>query len=1092
MALLLGSLCLALALLAGAAFADPAASGKVEKVTIYKDAKGQKLQVDGRDFMVFGMNWGYMPIGENYSYDFWGQPDDFIRSVLDTEMSMLKGMGCNAIRQYVGIPPRWVEYIHKKYGIYTILNHAVARWGFTIDGVWVPNTDYSNPRLRELVKAEIFAVVEQFKDTPGVLMWLLGNENNYGLSWSSFEIEALPEGERHAAKARHLYSLMGEIIDGIHERDDLRPVSMANGDLGYIDIIVEECPNLDIFGTNQYRGISVRDMNKEVEAKMDIPLVYTEFGSDAFNARDMREDQAMQAKYLIGQWEEIYARSYGKGDVGNAIGGMIFQWADGWWKFRQTERLNIQDTNASWPNRAYPDDFVEGGNNMNEEWWGICAKSFSDSQGFYNLYPRAAYFALADAFQLDPYAETTDMRAIRRHFSRITPGFSMLKAQGATGALKAQNQSKVRVSGMKMKMETYNTGGTMTTTPENTDYARGYPSFMGFDHLQSFFATVEARPSENVIANFEVNVLGNVPGNPIDETFYENRGRSKEWAVNNPFYNTTLNPGASETELYAAQDIERVKLYKASITWDDKWFEMNAFYRTGHLHWGHEGDFFGLYRNAYYGENLDIYNGIAPVGMEIAGKNELTGLKMAFGPQLWWGANPAVFLKYQRQLGRFGVTGIFQEDIAANRSAISTSSAQPTAEARKASLQAVTTYRNFDVEAGVLWSGSRKVDDEFDLYDDETRADSVLRRDTIKDEDTFGFKAKLSTARGPFRWYGQGAYMGLVADAGPTEVITYTGWKLKDSGSGNQKNVISGFTYNRGDWQIGPNFLWQKPIVGPIPAGELVNASPRNLLYNADTGKTSDPFAVIDNREMTAFEVLFTYDPHPATWFYAWDNNKREGAKFAFNLGFVYKDMPTSRDSKTFYDTDGVTQYAFGAASPAHTEWEVHSRITGKLGPRTRLVANLYGGQAEPNGWAHLGDMDTWAVADYQLNNQVNRILHRYGADARIVHNSWSVAGMMKINDWGVYDYHKDWNLTFPLQLLADVSYTLGTPAWFDEPSTKIGVRFLYRTLDENSNRYNLPAGWEEYSTWDDVMEDVEEQGDGTEWEVRTYIHIAI
>ena len=34
----------------------------------------------------------------------------------------------------------------------------------------------------------------------------------------------------------------------------------------------------------------------------------------------------------------------------------------------------------------------------------------------------------------------------------------------------------------------------------------------------------------------------------------------------------------------------------------------------------------------------------------------------------------------------------------------------------------------------------------------------------------------------------------------------------------NQKNVLTGFTYNVGDWQIGPNALWQKPNVGPIPA----------------------------------------------------------------------------------------------------------------------------------------------------------------------------------------------------------------------------------------------------------------------------------
>ena len=1052
-----------------------ALAGEVEKVTVYKDDMGQKLQVAGRDFMVFGMNWGYMPIGENYAYDFWGQPDDFIQSVLDTEMSMLKGMGVNSIRQYVGIPPRWVEYIHDKYGIYTILNHPVARWGATIDGNWIAITDYSDPKLRAQVKDEVFAMVEEYKDTPGVLMWLLGNENNYGLSWSSFEIEALPEGERYAAKARFLYSLMGELVDGIHERDSMRPVSMANGDLGYIDLIVELCPNLDIFGTNQYRGISVRDMNAEVKAKMDIPLVYTEFGSDAFNAREMREDQVMQAKYLIGQWKEIYARSYGKGDVGNAIGGMIFQWSDGWWKFRQEERLDIHDTNASWPNRAYPDDFVEGGNNMNEEWWGICAKGLPDSQGFYQLYPRAAYFALSDAFELDPYAPATDKSAISRHFERISPGFAAIEALGPTGARKADNQERVRVSGMRLKLETYDTGGTQITTPGNAEDAEGYPAFLGFDHMESFFTTVEAKPSENVIANVEFNILGNVPENPIDEIFYENRGRARELI--------------GDGEEFTYEGLDRVRLYRGSVSWDDENFELNAFYRTGHLHWGHEGDFFGLYRNAFYGENIDIYNGIAPVGMEIAGKKGLSGLKLAYGPQLWWGANPAVFLKYQRQVGRFGLTGIFQEDIAANQSSVGTSSATPTAQNRKLSLQATTSYGLLNIEGGALWSGDTKVGESFQLFDDETGDTPVIRTDDITDDDTWGFKGKVSIEKGALRWYGQGAYMGLVADAGPTEVITFTGWKLKDSGSGNQKNIISGFTYNKGDWQIGPNFLWQKPIVDPIPAEYGV---PRNLLYNQETGTTTDPFAVVDNREMRAFEVLFTYDPHPATWFYAWDNNKREGARFAFNAGFVYKDLPTTRDSKTFYDAGGTIQYAFGAAAPAHTEWEVHSRILGKLGPSTRLVANLYAGMGEPNGWTYQGDPSGWGVAERQLNHQVNRIIHRYGADARLVHNQWSLAGMLKLNDWGIYDYNRDWNLTYPMQLMGDVSYTLGRPQWFDEPVTKIGVRMLYRTLDENSNRYLLPDGWEEYDSWDNVLEEIDRQGDGTEWEIRTYLHVAI
>jgi hypothetical protein len=94
----------------------------------------------------------------------------------------------------------------------------------------------------------------------------------------------------------------------------------------------------------------------------------------------------MQARYLIGQWEEIYEQSAGKGRVGNAVGGCVFQWADGWWKFGQESRLDIHDTNASWPNGGYVEDYVPGENNMNEEWWGICAKGFPDSRGLFDLY----------------------------------------------------------------------------------------------------------------------------------------------------------------------------------------------------------------------------------------------------------------------------------------------------------------------------------------------------------------------------------------------------------------------------------------------------------------------------------------------------------------------------------------------------------------------------------------------------------------------------------------------------------------------------------------------------------------------------------
>jgi len=304
--------------------------------------------------MVLGMNWGYMPIGQNYTYAFWDKPDDIIKAALAKEMSLLNAMGVNTIRHYVGMPPRWVKYVYETYGIYTILNHTIGRYGLTLDGVWLPNTDYSDPKVRETLKAEMRALVDEFKDTPGVLMWLLGNENNYGLSWRSFEIESLPEGERNAARARHLYSLFGEIIREIKAIDPGRPVAMANGDLQYIDLIAEECQGLDVFGSNVYRGISARDLFKVVDEKLGVPTMFTEFGADAFNAITMKEDQATQAYFLLGQWREIYEQSAGKGRVGNAIGGLIFQWSDGWWKYKQDANLSIHDTNASWPNAGYP------------------------------------------------------------------------------------------------------------------------------------------------------------------------------------------------------------------------------------------------------------------------------------------------------------------------------------------------------------------------------------------------------------------------------------------------------------------------------------------------------------------------------------------------------------------------------------------------------------------------------------------------------------------------------------------------------------------------------------------------------------------
>jgi hypothetical protein len=1021
------------------------AEGQLPQIRIVEDDSGHRLQANGEDLMVLGVNWDYFPIGTTTNYNFWNQPDDFIQAALDREMSLLRAMGGNAIRVYEGIPARWVRYIYETYGIWSIVNHALGRYGVTVDGVYYANTDYSDPAQRAQITAEVTSMVAELRDTPGVLMWLLGNENNYGLVWSSAETEALPEGERDAVRARYMYSLFQDVTEAVKAVDATRPVAMANGDLQYIDIIAEEVTDLDVFGANVYRGMSFRDLFEEVDEKLGIPVVFTEFGADRFDAVNYREDQVTQARYLISQWQEIYENSAGKGRVGNSIGGMTFQWSDGWWKFGQDERLDVQDINASWPNDAYPEDYREGDNNMNEEWWGIMAKGQPDARGLYDLYPRAAYYALREAYLLDPYAPSTDLAAIRAHFGGIDANAMALNASTDQGS---GITDVVRISGLRMELETYSTGGRFITTPENqAPTASTRPAFQGFDHKESFYTGVAFEPQANVKANVDVNILGNVPDNPIDELFYENRGR-------------TITSAGGGLEV---QDIERLRVYGASLTWDDRWFTLDAFYRTGHYHWGYEGDFFNMYREANYGPNLDIYNGEAPLGLEIAGKKSLEGLTLAMGPELWWGANPAIIGKYTFDLSGITTTAMYQEDLE-QRSTTSSSFAIPTPQNRRASLHATWTLSDFLFDVGGIWSGNNRIGRTFQIADPLPGGGYQVLQDEVKSSDQWGGKAKLTFQRGRLNWYVQGAAMGLVADGGEDQTQTFTGYALKDSGIGNQWNVLTGLALTYGEWQIAPNFLYQKPIVGPVPSDVPAPGRPRNII--------DDPFAVRANRETRGAELVLTYDPTPATWMYTWDNDVREDARLAWSLAATVRDHPTTQDAAIGFLADGRTPFAFPGATPARTLWEVRGRVVSKLSPGFGIVTNLYGGTAEPRG-------------------DSPRLLKRVGGDARIISGQFKFQAGAKFNDWGPYDYHRDFNLTFPMQLLGDVSYVLGLPEWLDVPMTRFGVRAVYRTLDEFSNRY-CPVKVPDASGTP-VCGDPSLPGPtGTEWEIRTYIHIGM
>lgn len=1017
---------------------------QVNNVSVKDGPDGKKLSVNGSDFFVKGMNWDYFPIGTNYTYSLWKQPDDVIKAALDYEMPMLKNMGVNSIRQYTGVPAKWIKYIYENYGIYTMLNHSFGRYGLTVKGKWQPNTDYSNAAVKDILLKEVKEMVNQYKETPGLLMFLLGNENNYGLFWRGAETENIPLQDRKSTKdAIHLYKLFNDAAKEMKAISQNQPVAICNGDLLFLDIIAKECTDIDILGINTYRGLTFTDLYDRAKKEINKPVLLTEFGSDAYNTKAAEEDQAYQAKVLLSNWKEIYANAAGMGKNGNSLGGFTFQFSDGWWKTGQTTNLDEHDATASWSNGGYMNDYVKGENNMNEEWFGICAKGPVNEKGTYQLYPRAAYYALKEAHTFNPFADGSKARI--NNIDDIQVADAALRARGNKSSLESESKAKLYLSDLQINFSTYNTGGSLISTPKEDDPATtGYPTRLGFDHMQSFNIGVTAKPAPNVMANVQFNILGNVAENPIDEVFYENRGR--KITVNTPTGPQQINSN------------NRIQLYRASFNWDAKHFKLTGFYRTGHYHWGYEGDFFGLYPEANYGPNIDIYNGEAPFGFEIEAKKALKGLKIAFGPELWWGANPAILAKYSRKVAKFDITGMYHEDLT-QRSGLQSSFAVPVPKTRKAALSISRKFGSFGFDLGGLWAGQPLNGRMFQLM-----RDGKVYQDKIKSEDNFGGKVKLTYAIGPVQWYGLASYMGLVANGGVDQTRTITGWRLKDIGSGNMYNVLSGFAVNVGKIQIAPNFLYQKPIEGPIPADVLAPGRPRNIL--------DDPFSVRSNRETVAGELLLTYDPTPGTWMYEWDNDRQEDAKFAVSADFVYRHLPTIQDAAIGILGNGRTTFVFPGSAPAENLWEANTRVVSKLTPNFGVIANLYAGNGQANG-----------------NDK--RTINRYGFDLRAIYKKTKLVAIGMFNDWGPFDYHRDFNLTFPMQWIADISTEVGKADWFMLPGTKVGIRGTYRTLNKYSPRYSPVKTIDAAGNW---VPDPNAIGfpDGNEWELRTYIQINI
>lgn len=342
------------------AYAAPA------KVELKKHGPGQwELLVNGKptfikavvyNFTVVGddpgsgtqRGWSMLDLNRNgrndLAYDSW--VDKNLNNVRDKnepvtgDWQLLKDLGANAIRLYqmpsddkrikdyyvdknmqltFNHPPdkKMFRDLTKRYGIRIMIGHFFGEWTIGSGASWAKGTDYTDPLQRQRLLDGIRVMVEEHKDEPYTLLWIIGNEN------------FMPYDNDYAEKNPEAFlTLVNEAAQLIHKLDPNHPVALCNLALEHLEDIARYAPDVDIFAMNIYsQGFS--EAYKKVKSTFDRPVLVTEYGYPAHNEDDL--NFAIQKSYHKVCWRDVFENRYGAAGIGNSIGATVFSWADQWY-----------------------------------------------------------------------------------------------------------------------------------------------------------------------------------------------------------------------------------------------------------------------------------------------------------------------------------------------------------------------------------------------------------------------------------------------------------------------------------------------------------------------------------------------------------------------------------------------------------------------------------------------------------------------------------------------------------------------------------------------------------------------------------------
>jgi beta-glucuronidase len=349
--------------------------------------------VDGKPYVIKGITYAPTKVGQSpdegtmtsWMYDDFnangkadGPYDAFLANDPQRkpigDFKLMQEMGVNTIRLYhhpLPVNKEVLRDLYNTYGIRVIMGDFLGKYTLGSGAPWNPGTDYNNEEHKKNMMESVRKMIEEHKDEPYILFWILGNENVYGYACNA---DTEPDA---------FFKFANEVAKMIKSLDPNHPVAICNGDTLFLDKFGKNAPQIDIFGANAYRGeYGFGRFWKSIKEEADIPAFITEYGCPAYaDGKTSLEAEELQAAYHKGSWEDISSNmAFGCG-TGNAIGGVVFEWLDEWWKSYEPY---IHDTKGLW-HGPFPDGY------MHEEWLGLASQGNGEKSPFLRQL-KEAYF----------------------------------------------------------------------------------------------------------------------------------------------------------------------------------------------------------------------------------------------------------------------------------------------------------------------------------------------------------------------------------------------------------------------------------------------------------------------------------------------------------------------------------------------------------------------------------------------------------------------------------------------------------------------------------------------------------------------------